>query len=142
MITVEATRLGRPSKPIHRFQVPPWEPEPASGSPLTLRDLITRIVREEVTAFRMRQLDNTFLRALTVQEIGAGASAGAVKSGGSDLQQEVDDEAAVANALQAFVDGVYYVILDGTQCRSLDEQVVVADDSTVTFLRLVPLAGG
>ena len=65
-----------------------------------------------------------------------------MKSGGSDLQQDVDDETAVANALQAFVDGIYYVILDGTQCRDLDEQVVVADDSTVTFLRLVPLAGG
>jgi hypothetical protein len=75
MITVEATRLGRPKKPIHRFEIPPWEPAPASGSPLTLRDLITRIVVEEVAAFRMRQLDNTFLRALTAEEVAAGVAA-------------------------------------------------------------------
>ena len=68
---------------------------------------------------------------------------GAVRSGGSEVGvQEVDVDLAVSVALEAFEDGFYYVLVDRRQCASLDEQVVVGEDSTVTFLRLVPLAGG
>jgi hypothetical protein len=142
MITVQAKTFGQRRHPLYEFQLPPWEPGATAGSPLTLRDLITRIVHAEVDAFHARQLDNTFLRALTADEIAVGASAGAVRSGGSEVQQEVDPQLAVATALQAFDDGIYYVVIDGSQCRSLDEQVFVVDDSSVVFLRLVPLAGG
>jgi hypothetical protein len=107
-----------------------------------LRDLITRVVRHEVDAFRGRQLENRFLRALSREQIDAGVAAGVVRSGGAELEQEVDDDVAVGRALEAFEDGIYYVFVDRTQCRSLEEQVQLGADSDVVFLRLVPLAGG
>ena len=39
-------------------------------------------------------------------------------------------------------DGLYLVVVDGVEQRSLDSQVFVNPDSRVTFVRLVMLAGG
>lgn len=62
--------------------------------------------------------------------------------GGRDLEQNVDVEEAIGVALQAFEDGLYLVIVDGEEKRSLDAQVFVKEDSSVAFVRLVMLAGG
>jgi hypothetical protein len=109
----------------------------------TLRELIERIVREQVKLFRQRQHDRQFIRALTEKQIAAQASNGKVDSGGSDIApQEIDDEQAVGAALQAFEDGLYFVILDEDQQQSLDAQVYPKPDSKITFIRLAMLAGG
>jgi hypothetical protein len=50
-------------------------------------------------------------------------------------------ESAVATALEAFVDGLYLVILDDVEYRDLDAIVHVEPDSRITFLRLAFLAG-
>jgi hypothetical protein len=142
VITVETRAAGRRGLLLPAFELPPTREDGPAGSPLTLRDLIERIVRREVEAFRLRQLDNGFLRALSPDEIEAGAERGAVRSGGVELSQDVDANAAVATALRAFEDGLYYVLIDRVQCEQLDEQVRLADDSDIVFLRLVPLAGG
>ena len=67
---------------------------------------------------------------------------GKVDSGGSELNQAVDAEAAVANAWQAFEDGIYLVLIDGDEQKDLDRQVYLTEDSELTFIRLVMLAGG
>ena len=42
----------------------------------------------------------------------------------------------------AFGDGLFLVLLDGRQETDLDARVEVGPGSTVTFVRLVALAGG
>ena len=42
----------------------------------------------------------------------------------------------------SFEDGLFLVIVDGQEQRSLDAQVYVQPDSRVAFVRLVMLAGG
>ncbi|MCA8919419.1 MAG: hypothetical protein KDB32_10100, partial [Planctomycetes bacterium] len=117
---------------------------PGSGeSGTTLRDLIEHIVREQVRLFRQRQQDRQFIRALTERQIQDQAAKGKVDSGASEVPpQEVDDEAAVGTALQAFEDGLYFVILDEEQQESLDAQAYPKPDSKITFIRLTMLAGG
>ena len=56
--------------------------------------------------------------------------------------QDVDLETAVGVALQGFVDGLYYVFVDGQQQRDLDGYVQLGAEAHLTFLRLTPLAGG
>ena len=114
----------------------------ATGAPVTLRQVITRIVRREVESFRERQEAQQFTRILTHRQITDGLRQGRVIPGDRDLHQEVDAEQAVANALQSFVDGIYLLILDGEEQRDLNREVHVDDDSQVTFVRLVMLAGG
>ena len=58
------------------------------------------------------------------------------------LDQQVDENEAVKTALQAFEDGIYLVLVDGIEQRSLDAVVPVSSESRVLFLRLSLLAGG
>jgi hypothetical protein len=64
--------------------------------------------------------------------------------GGLDdrLPTEVNEDAAVTTALQAFTDGLYFVFLDDVQQQDLDAEVLVRPESRLTFIRLVALPGG
>lgn len=143
VITVSGKALGRRKPLFEEFSVPlPPADEPGGGDGgITLRDLIDRIVRHEVQAFRQRQERRKFLRALTARQIEEGLEKGKVDMGGRDLEQKVDGDEAVGTALQAFEDGLYLVVLDDQEQRDLDAQVFPRPDSRLTFVRLVFLAG-
>ena len=142
MIAIETRALGSRRKLLDDWAVPPPEDLPEDGGGITLRRFITHVVHREVAAFRERQDRRSLVRVLTAKEIHESADRGAVKPGGRDLGQEVDEDEAVGGALQAFEDGIYLVIIDGTEQRDLDREVHIGRDSRVTFLRLVMLAGG
>ena len=142
MLTIETRAAGRRHDLIPQWRIPLPRDWLAGGEPLTLRDLITRIARSETLAFRARQREQSLVRVLTERNLAEQLERGRVDSGGRTLRQRVDDDEAVANAVQAFEDGLYYVFIDGTQYERLDEPVVVDGDSRITFLRLIPLAGG
>ena len=141
MLTIEARATGR-----RRALLPSWgiplPPEWGDGDGLTLRDVIVRIVAEEVEAFKQRQAEARFLRVLTEADLAAGEASGRIVSGGNNLRQPTDPDAAVAVALQAFEDGLYLVAIDGVQTERLSEPVKIGADSTVIFIRLVALSGG
>ncbi len=139
-IVIQARRLGK-TKPI----VPDWSvpiPEHGENDSLTLRDLITYIVRQEVEAFMTRQEGRRFIRVLTEGQIKREAQRGKVDPAQHGEAQEVDPEVAVGTALLAFEDGLFYVYIDDRQYTRLEEPVVVGEGSRVTFLRLVALTGG
>jgi hypothetical protein len=116
--------------------------EPGEGG-LRLRALLERIVRAQVAAFRERQEARRFVRALSAREIEEAATRGKVACGESEVPtQAVDAERAVASALQAFEDGLYWVVLDGARISSLDAEVHPREGSKIAFLRLTLLAGG
>jgi hypothetical protein len=54
----------------------------------------------------------------------------------------IESEPLIAVALAAFARNGFFMIFDGRQIVDLDEALTVEHDSTVTFLRLVPLVGG
>ena len=141
MLTIRGKALGR-KKPLFTDWSIPFPPDLGDGGSLTLRDLIGRVVRAEVEAFQKRQQERRLFRALTEKQIEAGTAKGKIEAGGSDLNQKVDAEEAVATALEAFEDGLYLVVIDEQEQRSLDAQVFLQSDSTVAFVRLVMLAGG
>ena len=114
-----------------------------ADAPLTLRDLIAGIVREQVKAFGERRADRRFLHALSAAQIEAGAERGKIDMGGrTEDEPDVDPDAAVATALLAFEDGLYYVFMDNEHRTSLDDAIKLRTETRVTFLRLVALAGG
>lgn len=121
----------------------PLPPDDGGGDGLTLGDLIERIVREEVKNFQKRQQDRQFLRALSAAQIDEAAERGKIEMGASEVGiQEVNPDQAVGAALQAFEDGLYLVVIDETEYRSLDQQVFINPDSRITFIRLTMLTGG
>lgn len=54
----------------------------------------------------------------------------------------IESERLIAVALKAFARNGFFMIFDGRQIVDPDEVLSVGHDSTVTFLRLVPLVGG
>jgi hypothetical protein len=143
MLRVEAKLVGSKKALIPGWQIPlppDWE---QSGGPLTLRDVITYVVAQEVEAFRKRQESRRLTRVLTAAQIDEAAEKGKVEMGGREMDnQPVEEQAAMGAALQAFEDGLYYVFIDDQQQEALDREVVVRSDSHITFIRLVALAGG
>lgn len=141
MLTVSGKAIGRKKPLFTDFSVP--FPFDAGEGGVTLRDLIDRVVRAEVDAFRTRQQERQLIRVLTKTQIADAAEAGKIEMGGSEVEpREVDEDSAVAAALTAFEDGLYLVAIDGREHRGLDEQIYVQEDSRVTFIRLTLLAGG
>ncbi len=138
-LLVEAKTIGQRRPVFSGWRVDLPE---RGGDHLRLRDLITRVVLEEVEAFKPRQQERRLAHVLTPQEIEAGRIKGKIDSGERDLKQEVDPDAAVGTALQAYEDGLYFVFIDGVQQTGLDSEVFLKTESQVTFLRLVALAGG
>jgi hypothetical protein len=141
MLTISGKALGR-KKPLFADFSVPFPPELGDGGALTLRDLISRVVKHEVEAFKQRQEDRKLLHALTARQIEEGAARGKIDMGGRDLNQKVDVEESIGVALEAFEDGLYLVVVDGQEQRSLDAQVFLQPDSRLAFIRLTMLAGG
>ena len=141
-IVVEGKVLGQ-KRPLftdwHIHLPPEWQ---RSGDRIRLRDLITRVVTEEVDAFRQRQEERRLARIMSRAEIEKEASSGKVDPGERDLAQEVNTAEAVGTALQAFEDGLYFVFIDDIQQTHLDSEIYLKVESKVTFIRLVALVGG
>ena len=139
---VETRVIGKKARPLDgwSFPTPPGVDE-RDGESLTLRELSTRVVRSEVSAFERRERARRLIRVLSDQEIAEGAARGKIDSGGRPPSGTVDEEAAIGAALQGFEDGLYPVILDGEEQRDLDRQVYVNAESRMVFLRLTFLAG-
>jgi hypothetical protein len=137
---IETKVLGSRKRPYE-----PWETTLLENSTetLTLHDFLTRVVLQEVEAFKNRQEERKLARVLSKEEIAAGALRGKIDAGGLEREiQDVDPSQAVENALVAFKDGFYYVFVDEKQALGLEENITLNDSSHVLFLRLVPLVGG
>jgi hypothetical protein len=143
MMTVQGRALGARRPLFADWSIPlPPELSGDGGDAPTLRRLIEAVVRREVEAFRTRAQARRLDRVLSREDISRGVSKGRVDPGGRDVPADVDDEAAVHAAIQAFEDGLYLVIIDGHEHRDLNARIALGPDSTVTFLRLTLLAGG
>jgi hypothetical protein len=140
-IVISGKALGQRRPLFADFSVPLPPSETGGDGGTTLRDLIERVVRHEVKSFKDRRERRKFVQVLSSRQIDEAVERGKVDMGGRDLEQKVDEDDAVATALQGFEDGLYLVILDGEEQRELDKQIYPKPDSRVTFVRLVFLAG-
>jgi hypothetical protein len=141
-VLIETRVVGKRARPLDRWSVP-TPPILGDGGDdgLTLRELIIRVVRAEVRAFERREQARRLVRVLSNTEIAERAARGKVDPGGRAPTGPVKEDEAIGAALQGFEDGLYLVILDGVEQRSLDAQIYPKPDSQLVFLRLTFLAG-
>ncbi|WP_210487082.1 hypothetical protein [Rufibacter aurantiacus] len=57
-------------------------------------------------------------------------------------RKKIDPEKQVFVALNAFQNNGYFVLVDNKQAESLEEEVLLTGNTTVSFLKLTPLVGG
>lgn len=141
MFRVSGRSVGLRRPLFADWAVPP-PPRPNSGDGgLSLRELIEHVVRFEVAGFEERRESRRLDRVFTQTEMDRGEESGRIAPEGRVTSPRADADAAVAAALQAFEDGLYLVVIDEREYRSLEEVVFLNDDSRMIFLRLVFLAG-
>lgn len=107
-----------------------------------LQNFLQLVVAQEVAAYNERISAKSLLPYLDNKKIAEMAAHGKVDFGAQYNTETVALEQAIATALQAFEDGLFMVLIDGTICKQLDQPLQFKENSEVVFLRLVALAGG
>ena len=108
----------------------------------TLRELLAGLVHQELAGYEARRQSQQLLRVLTPADLATGHETGRFLSGGRSVPPAPSPDVAVPRALQAFQDGLFFAVLDGTQIEDLDEPLHVDATSRLRLVRLVALAGG
>ncbi len=139
-LVISSRVLGKRKPLLDDFSVPPPD-DLGDGDPRRLRDIIEHVVRHEVNQFERRQAQRRFDRVLSAGQIATDAARGKIDPAAREATPPVDAAAAVANAWQAFDDGMYLVLIDGIERKSLDDIVHLTRDSQLVFVRLTFLAG-
>ncbi len=119
--------------------------------PITVGELIRGTVEEQVRELIGRrkldalQAQQVLARQyLSETEVAEQAGKGAVRypTSRSTSIPQIDPRAEVEKALAAFKRGSYMVLIDVQRMERLDQQITFAPATKVTFLRIMPLAGG
>ena len=108
-------------------------------SRITLADLILQKVATEVS---QAQIEET---AETIKDRFAHPVAEKLNEallGRKRTQELPDPEQLGYKALAAFQRNAFFVIVDGKQREELEEELVLTETSTISFIRLTPLVGG
>jgi hypothetical protein len=103
---------------------------------ITVRELIRARVASEVSDYNLSQPE--YFRGL-VQPTDAERSLNGFKMPG---RRRIDPESQFELAVRAFSGNGFIVLVDDTQVDDLEDEIRITPDTTVTFLKLVPLVGG
>ncbi len=103
---------------------------------ITVRELIRSRVYQEVQDYNTRQPE--YFRGL-IQPTDAEKTLNGYK-----LRQarRIDWKPQYEKAIDAFSRNGFLLLINNRQAEDLDEEITLAPDTTVSFLKLVPLVGG
>jgi hypothetical protein len=116
---------------------------------MTVEEFIAETVRQNVREYNDRKDAVELLRLFSreqsrepiEEQLEDMAASGKVSYGEPMDDRKADPEAAVKNAVQCFEDGMVALFADGVRYTKKDEPIPLKDQSEVTFVRLVFLAG-
>jgi hypothetical protein len=103
---------------------------------ITVRELIRTRVANEVRDYNLSQPE--YFRGL-VQPTDAERSLNGFRIG---KRRRIDPEKQFELAIKAFYANGFIVLVNDRQVDELEEEIEIRPDTTVTFLKLVPLVGG
>jgi hypothetical protein len=103
---------------------------------VTVRELIRSRVWQEVSEYNARA-DGVFRGLVQPSEAERELNGYRLPQG-----RRIDFEAQLDAALEAFARGRVLLLVDDRQVEALDQEMEVRPGCEVTFVRLVPLAGG
>jgi len=117
-------------KPEHTFTVH------ITGESITVRELIRARVFQEVEEFNNNQ------PAIFRMLVQPGEAERTLNGFKFHQPRQVDPQAQFEKALQAFEGNGFLVLVDDRQVEALDDEIALRPETSVSFLKLVPLVGG
>jgi hypothetical protein len=103
---------------------------------VTIRDVIARRVTVEVDGYN-NKLEGRF------QGLIEPAPTEKLLNGDrSKRRPPVDAQKQIAVALAAFAQNGFFILVDNKQFDRLDDEIIVAKTTTISFIKLTPLVGG
>ena len=117
-------------KPEHTFTVH------VTGETVSVRELIRLRVFQEVEEYN-NKTPETF--RMLVQPGEAERTLNGFKF---SKPRQVDPQAQFEKAIQAFEGNSFLVLVDDRQVETLDDEIALHPETSVSFLKLVPLVGG
>ncbi len=108
---------------------------------MALKDFLTETVRITVLNYNKGKSVAEVLKNLSAIEISDQAASGKVAFGLHYGKKEADEQEAIKNMLQCFLDGMIVVFIDQERYEELEQPVPLRENSEVTFVRLTFLAG-
>ena len=103
----------------------------------TIKDLITARVTTEVEAYNAKRHD--YFKGL-VAPTAAEKTLNGYKL--KDRKKSIDAEQQVFIALDAFQKNGYFILIDDQQAESLEQEVLINENTAVNFIKLTQLVGG
>ena len=107
-----------------------------SGEKISLRELIRLRVTQEVEEFNSRQ---PAVFRMLVQPNDTERTLNGYKF---HKQRLVDADTQYEKAIEAFEGNGFIVLVDNYQVENLDDEIAFRPETSITFLKLVPLVGG
>ena len=107
-----------------------------SGEMISVRELIRLRVTQEVEEFNSRQ---PAVFRMLVQPNDTERTLNGFKF---HKPRFVDPEVQYQKAIEAFEGNGFIVLVDDFQVQNLDDEIALHPETSVTFLKLVPLVGG
>ena len=104
---------------------------------VTVRELLRERVHHEVREFN-RQQDKLIFHGLVQPD----DTERTLNGSKLKAHRRLDWEAQFASAVEGFATNAFFVIIDDRQAETLDEMFVVGPQTTVSFVKLIPLVGG
>ena len=148
IVTVESIIFGDKNTKIPHFS--PVILELVSEN-ITARELIHRTVRKQIqinleekrneVSVVQAMLNRQFLSNEDIEDQSAkGTIRYPTSEASKDHGLDVDHESK--KAIDAFYSNTYKMLVGGVQIEDLDDVILLKHDTTVTFIRLMPLKGG
>lgn len=103
---------------------------------ISVRDLIALRVTAEVEAYN-KKLPEYFSGLIKPTDAEQTLNGFKMKA-----KKRVDPERQVYIALDAFQKNGFFLLVDDTQCVDLDQEVLLNENTSLSFLKLTPLVGG
>ncbi|WP_010250423.1 hypothetical protein [Acetivibrio cellulolyticus] len=109
--------------------------------PDTVDVLIEETVKLCIKDYEERQENSEIIKVLTMDDIEDSSLSGKVSFGRNYGDNKPDLEKAVTNAKQSFQDGIVVIFIDGVQMKNLEDNIVLCEDSEITFVKMTMLSG-
>lgn len=106
---------------------------------LTVRELISRRVQQEVATYNAEQTGvfRGLIQPTDSERVLNGETSYRLRHA-----KRIDAEEQVYRALEAFQTNSFFLLVNDRQVETLDEEIWLGDGATASFLKLTPLVGG